>query len=83
MLRFIVLVLFCLSYGAPLEAQQPSEYPLRSVRIIVPSSPGGGTDILARVLADFLAKSLGGHKIETVQTTSIDEAEPACAATFR
>jgi tripartite-type tricarboxylate transporter receptor subunit TctC len=35
------------------------EYPSRPVRIIVPSPPGGGTDIVARVLAQHFAKSFG------------------------
>jgi tripartite-type tricarboxylate transporter receptor subunit TctC len=42
-------------------AAAQSDYPSRPVRIVVPSSPGGGTDILARVLADHLARSMGGQ----------------------
>ena len=34
-------------------------YIRKSVRIIVPSSPGGGTDILARVLAKKMGRDLG------------------------
>ena len=36
-----------------------ADYPARPVRVIVPSPPGGGTDILARVLAQHLSKALG------------------------
>ena len=39
-------------------AQGPA-YPVKAVRIVVPSSPGGGTDILARVLAQKMSESLG------------------------
>src|SRR5471032_609926 len=42
------------------EGRTQANYPQRAVRIVVPSSPGGGTDILARVLADHFAKTLGG-----------------------
>jgi tripartite-type tricarboxylate transporter receptor subunit TctC len=45
--------------ASPIAAQ--SDYPSRPVRILVPSSPGGGTDILARVLADHLSRSMGGQ----------------------
>ena len=38
-----------------------ANYPQRAVRIVVPSSPGGGTDILARVLADHFSKKMGGQ----------------------
>ncbi len=34
-------------------------YPDKSIRIIVPYGPGGGTDILTRNIADRLAKKLG------------------------
>lgn len=35
------------------------EYPSRAVRIIVPSPPAGGTDIVGRVLAEHFSKTLG------------------------
>ena len=38
------------------EAMAQSDYPSRPVRIIVNSAPGGGTDILARVLTQQLSK---------------------------
>jgi len=40
-------------------AAAQSDYPNRTVRIVVPSQPGGGTDIVARVLAQHFSKTLG------------------------
>ena len=34
-------------------------YPDRPIRIIVPFAPGGGVDIMARLIGDFIAKDLG------------------------
>lgn len=45
----------CLAHSAPARA---SDYPSRPITIIVPYSAGGGTDLIARLLAQGLAKEL-------------------------
>ena len=40
-------------------AQSPADYPSRAIRIVVPLAAGGNVDLVARALADRLAKSLG------------------------
>src|SRR3954469_10619909 len=38
-------------------------YPEKTIRIIVPFAPGGGTDVIARTLAQEMAKDLGATMI--------------------
>ena len=41
------------------QALGQTDYPSRPVRIVVPSPPGGGTDIVARVLAQHFSRAFG------------------------
>ena len=60
MFRIVASALVWLGlFAAPSAAQ--SAYPSRPVRIVVPSPPAGGTDIVARVLADHFSKAMGAQ----------------------
>ena len=55
MVRIIALALLAL---APIAAEaQAQTWPNRPVRIVVPSPPAGGTDIVARVMAEHFSKA--------------------------
>jgi len=53
MLPLLLVAAFC---APPLRAQ---EYPTKPIRMIVPYPPAGGTDIVARTIAEPLAAALG------------------------
>jgi tripartite-type tricarboxylate transporter receptor subunit TctC len=44
-------------FAGIVQAQQP--YPGRAIRVVVPYPPGGGNDIIGRIVADDLGKRLG------------------------
>jgi tripartite-type tricarboxylate transporter receptor subunit TctC len=53
-MRWVSALLIAVAF--PVMAQQ---YPAKAVRIIVPSPPAGGTDIVGRVLAEHFSRTLG------------------------
>jgi tripartite-type tricarboxylate transporter receptor subunit TctC len=55
-MKRILLAVALLVVGFAVQAQ--GDWPSRPVRIIVPSSPGGGTDVFARILAQALSEGL-------------------------
>ena len=52
-------VLAALAAAWPLTARAQSDWPARPVRLIVPFPPGGTTDVVSRLVAAELTKSLG------------------------
>jgi len=57
-----ILAIFGLSVGIlalTCKAPMAADYPEREISFIVPQPPGGGTDVIARYLADALKRDLG------------------------
>jgi len=62
MWRIVVLLLFSLpAWG---------QFPVRTVRLVVPASPGGASDLVARILAPALSAELGQPFIVENRVTS-------------
>src|SRR5262245_133696 len=62
--RFFAFALAaCAAVFAPSSNPAAAAYPERVVKIVVPFAPGGGTNVVARTLAQEMAKNLGGSVI--------------------
>jgi len=55
-LALTMLATIALAQAAPAQDQWPS----RPIKLVVPFAPGGNTDAVARIAADFFQKALGG-----------------------
>ena len=58
-MRWASALLFALVFPTCAGVRAQSDYPSRPVRIVVPSPPSGGTDIIGRVLAQHFSRALG------------------------
>ena len=58
-LAFVATSLLCLTLLAVAPQSALGAYPDRPIRIIVPFAPGGGVDIMARLIGDFMSKDFG------------------------
>ena len=58
-----LFALAALVLSAALNQPARAAYPDRIIRIVVPLAPGGGTDAIARALAQEMAKDMGGTAI--------------------
>jgi tripartite-type tricarboxylate transporter receptor subunit TctC len=54
-----LLWLLALAFWLPALSCAVAAWPDRTIRIVVPFAPGGGTDVIARTLAQEMAKDLG------------------------
>jgi tripartite-type tricarboxylate transporter receptor subunit TctC len=55
----LALATLCAAPGQHAAAQAPGSYPNRPIRMILPSSPGGPVDVIARTVGAGLAEALG------------------------
>ncbi|MCK1446676.1 MULTISPECIES: tripartite tricarboxylate transporter substrate binding protein [unclassified Bradyrhizobium] len=57
--RSIIKLLLCAPILLTPNLAQASDYPERPIRLIVPFPPGGGTDVMARLVGQYLGQQLG------------------------
>jgi tripartite-type tricarboxylate transporter receptor subunit TctC len=69
MTRIVLVSLLGVLFGVMGDARAQN-YPSRPVRVVVPASPGGGSDLTARIIAPALAAELGEPFVVENRVTS-------------
>jgi len=61
LVKFVTMILAFTGAGSTMAAQPADigNYPDRAIRVIVPYAPGGGLDVVVRMVSERLAASLG------------------------
>ncbi len=57
--RLLIIATTCVATLAPLTASGQTAYPTKSIRLVVPVTTGGPSDIVARLLGEKLATAMG------------------------
>ena len=57
--RCTLLALACASFAAMTGAAQAQDYPTRPVTVVVPFPAGGPSDVVARIVAEHMSRTLG------------------------
>ena len=76
--RSVMLAVAGVLLAAPAVAQN---YPVKPVRIIVPAAPGGGLDIMARLIATEFTQALGQNFIVENRSPQVAGADAAAGHT--
>jgi hypothetical protein len=61
------------------QAQPADDFPNKPVKLIVPFSPGGSTDVIARIVQQKLGAALGLRAGTMVHMQRVAAAAPTCA----
>ena len=83
-IRFAAAVLLCAGTFGSMPASSADTYPSRPIKLIIPFPPGGGSDVVGRVLGQWLSTSMGQQVVVenrvgasgTIGTAMIAKAAP-------
>jgi tripartite-type tricarboxylate transporter receptor subunit TctC len=79
-LLFASAASLALVLGAAGEASAQAKYPARTIEVVVPFAPGGGTDNMMRMITGIMERT-NGRRSRSTSTTAPAAAAPSATAT--